>query len=432
MSEETSVVIVGAGLAGLVCARELRRAGVDVLVLEAADRVGGRALAETSALGSRLDLGGQWVGADHHKLMALADEFGLTRYEMETSQIPVVLDGDRRLPLAGPAFLTAVLGLAAVGVVGHLGRRTERWNDTTLEACLRRIPGRKARRLLELVALISWTCDLDRTSLHAAARLIRLQGGLHTMLATRGGAQDALIAEGAGTIAERLADELGDRVRTGRPVTAIEQGPDGVTVRTSAGEVRARKVAVTVPAPMTTRIAFDPPLPPERSAAARDSYMGIVHKAVVVYDRPFWRERGGGEMLVLGSASAVFDSTAPGGPGHLTILVGGPPARELDALDPEARRRALLEPLVARLGTEVLEPAGYHEKSWHMDEHAGGGYLAMPVAGSTAAIPPLACEPVGDLHWAGSETDTGHPGYLDGAIASGLRAAGEVAQALET
>src|SRR5262245_41260489 len=81
---DTTVVVVGAGLSGLTAARELHRHDVDVIVLEAADRLGGRAMSETSALGSRLDLGGQWIGHDHHRIKALAAEQGATEYAMHT------------------------------------------------------------------------------------------------------------------------------------------------------------------------------------------------------------------------------------------------------------------------------------------------------------------------------------------------------------
>ncbi len=67
-----TVVVVGAGLSRLTAARALHRAGVDVLVLEAADRCGGRAMSETTALGSRVDLGGQWIGHDHSRIAASA------------------------------------------------------------------------------------------------------------------------------------------------------------------------------------------------------------------------------------------------------------------------------------------------------------------------------------------------------------------------
>lgn len=76
---DVTVVVVGAGISGLTAARELHRRGVDVVVLEAADRIGGRTMCETTALGSTVDLGGQWIGHDHHRLTTLADELGLTR-----------------------------------------------------------------------------------------------------------------------------------------------------------------------------------------------------------------------------------------------------------------------------------------------------------------------------------------------------------------
>ncbi|MFO0118669.1 MAG: FAD-dependent oxidoreductase, partial [Cyanobium sp.] len=77
VDELVDVVVVGAGLSGMVCARELRRQGLAVQVLEARESAGGRMRGHSSGLGLRLDLGGQWVGATHHRLLALLEEFGL-------------------------------------------------------------------------------------------------------------------------------------------------------------------------------------------------------------------------------------------------------------------------------------------------------------------------------------------------------------------
>ncbi|WP_303624188.1 flavin monoamine oxidase family protein [Mycolicibacterium arenosum] len=422
------VVVVGAGLSGLTAARDLHRAGVDVVVLEAADRVGGRSMSETSALGSRLDLGGQWLGPDHHRVAAMAAELGLTTYPMHTGSIPAVLDGARRAK--GTTMLVAALALVGVAVLARVGT-PKRWNRVTVDQWLRRVPGRRARRLLEVVALTSWTGDLDRMSVHAMTEMIGRQGGLVNILSTKGGAQETLLVEGAGTLAERIAAELGDRVRTGRRVTAIVRTDAGVTVRTDAGDVRAEKAIVAVPPPVAARIDHDPPLPAARSALERNTYMGSVYKAIAVYERPFWRGRSGGECVVLdGPGSVVFDSTAPGGPGHLCVLIGGPAARSLDPLDAAARRQAVLGPLVAHFGADVLGPVSWHEKAWHRDEFVGGGYLALPEAGTTDGFCPMSSTPTGDVHWAGAETADHHPGYLDGAVEAGERAAREVIAAL--
>ncbi len=187
-----------------------------------------------------------------------------------------------------------------------------------------------------------------------------------------------------------------------------------------------------VPPPVAARIAHDPPLPADRAAVERSMQMGSVYKAIAVYPEPFWRAGRGGELLVLDPpGAAVFDTTPPGGPGHLCLLVGGSEARALDALDVAGRRDRLLRRLVPHLGSEVLAPASWHERAWHRDEHVGGGYVAMPLPGRTAGIAPLPIAPAGPVHWAGSETAAGHPGYLDGAIEAGQRAAGEVVAAAD-
>lgn len=426
---DADVIVIGAGMSGLIAARDLHRAGVDVLVLEAADRIGGRAMSATTTLGSRVDLGGQWIGHDHHRLAALADELGATRYPMHTGTLPTIIDGPRRLPVASPPMLLAFTALAAMSALTRIGTKGK-LNHVTLDWLVGKVPNATARRLLDLVAAISWTADPDQVSITLATAMIRSQGGLQTMLATKGGAQDSLIVEGVGTLIERLAADLGPRVRTGARVDAIRRDDDGVTVQTGTESLRAAKVIVTTAPPMPRPISHQPPLP-ARESLTRNTFMGSVYKAIAVYEQPFWRARHGGEFLVLDAPGrAVFDTTAPGGPGHLCVLVGGQAARALDDLDEQTRRRTILQPLVAHLGADVLEPVDWHDKSWHLDEFVGGGYMALPHPGTTDGFLPLPSAPVGHLHWAGTETAAGHPGYLDGAIESGNRAAREVLTAL--
>lgn len=422
--EATTVAIVGAGLSGLIAARELQRRGVDFLLLEAADRTGGRAMGETTALGSRVDLGGQWIGHDHHRIAALAAELGATQFRMYTRGVPILLGNKRRVSLAAPSLLPAVLALAGVEALTRIPSRRKR--DATVASLLAKVPGATARRLLGVLADVSWTADLDRMTVDSMVNMIRHQGGLRTMLSTTGGAQDTLVTESIGSLTEHLADEVALRIRTDHRVTAIVQDDAGVTIATTQREVRASKVIFTVPPPMARRIRFDPPLPAALAELQASTYMGSVFKAIAVYARPFWRERIGGEFIVVDHPGrAVFDSGAPGGPGHLVILVGGPTAQALDDLDPARRRAMLLDDLVPHVGREVLEPASWHEKSWHRDENAGGGYLALTLPGSPIELP-FPHAPVGHVHWAGTETAHDHPGYLDGAIEAGLRAAAEI------
>ncbi len=78
----------------------------------------------------------------------------------------------------------------------------------------------------------------------------------------------------------------------------------------------------------------------------------------------------------------------------------------------------------------MLKPVSWHEKAWHLDESAGGGYAVLPEPGTTEGVSPLPHAPLGPVHWAGTETADEHAGYLEGAIASGVRAARDVAETL--
>ncbi|KAF0845316.1 flavin monoamine oxidase family protein [Nocardia caishijiensis] len=421
-----SVAVIGAGMAGLIAARRLRAHGVDVIVLESGSRPGGRVLAETTVLGSRVDLGGQWIGRGHHRLASLATQLGVTVFAMRTPTVPTLIDGDVSIRNSTPSVIATAAALLCCEAASRLGA-PRAWKKHSVAACLRHVPNRRARRLLEVLASTSSTADLDRYSMHAFLAAIRYQGGLLPMLSTAGGAQESLVVEGVGTLAERLAAELGDRVVFDSEVTALDRDDTGVTIHSSSGVHRAAKVIVTVAAPVAARIEHRPPLPGERIRLQDNTYMGSVYKAIAVYDRPFWREHGHAESMVLAEPGmAVFDTSAPDGPGHLCVLVAGPEARELDRHGIEARRAAVLDPLVHHLGTEILEPRGWHEKAWHLDEHVGGGYSALPDIGADDGYFPFTSTPIGHLHWAGTETAREHAGYIEGAIESGERAAEEV------
>lgn len=425
-SSYARIAVVGAGLSGLTAACELHRSGYDVLVLEAADRVGGRVMRETSPLGSSLDLGGQWIGRDHHRVAALATELGLTQYRRHARAVPRIVDGATRVSPASPSVFAAGVAVARMAAMPQ-----ERM-DVTLGELLRRLTERRARRLLEIVAQVSWAADPDRLSVRAVKEMVRRQGGLRTILSADGGAQHSLLVEGAGALVDGLRSELGPRVRTCQRVLSIRQERDAVVVRTASAEMQVAKVIVTAPPPTAARIAHEPALPPERVALERNTYMGSVYKAIAVYRRPFWRDRGGGDLLLLGHpGGAVFDTTQPDGPGHLCILMGGREAHALDELSTAERRAAVLDPLAPQLGADVVSPVGWHEKAWHLDPDAGGGYIALPEPGTTEGFLPMPSTPFGHVHWAGAETAADHPGYLDGAVESGHRAAREVMEELE-
>ncbi|MFI6866136.1 flavin monoamine oxidase family protein [Nocardia sp. NPDC050406] len=429
---DVPVVVIGAGMAGLIAARELRRRGVEVVVLESAARPGGRMLAETTALGSRVDLGGQWIGHGHHRFEALAAEFDATAFPMRTPKWPAIVEGTRTVRNFGLTSAVAIASLLCWEVVSRVGVPRS-WKNHSVHSWLRRVPNRRARRLLEVLVSVSTTADLDRCSMHAFLTMVRYQGGLSTMLASTGGAQERLLAEAAGTLTERLAADLRGRVVFDSAVTALHRDEAGVTIHSASGEYRAAKVIVTVPPPMAAAIEHHPPLPDQRIRLQRNTYMGSVYKAIAVYTHPFWREHRDAELTTLTEPGmAIFDTSPPAGPGHLCILIAGPEARNLETLSTDARRTKILSALVDHLGAGILETRGWHEKAWHQDRHVGGGYSALPSLGHEDGYYPAPAEPTGHIHWAGTETAHEHAGYIEGAIESGERAAREVLDALSS
>ncbi len=446
---EVDVAVVGAGLSGLVAARALHAAGRSVAVLEADDRVGGRVLS-ARVDGALVDLGGTFVGPTQDRVIALADELGVDRYPTYGDGRNLVLwRGKTRryrgtIPPVGPVALLDLARLRrTVGRVAGsipLGRPWDApraaWLDArSLGAWLREQRARESTRdLMAIVSRVTWGCEPDEVSLLHAAHYVAMAGGLDRMLDTEGGAQEQHFVEGAQALAQRMADDLGpDRVHLGEPVTAVEHDPTGATVRTPGRALRARRVVVAVPPTMRQRIDFAPAPPPDHLGLAQRWPAGVLSKAYAVYDAPFWRADGcsGQALADTGPAFITFDASPPdGSAGVLLGFVGGDYAREYDALEPAHRRQRALASFADLFGAQALAPRGFTDQRWAAEPWLGGGPCAAPGPGAVLPYARRLAEPVGAVHWAGTETAGRWSGFMDGAVRAGERAAGEVLRSL--
>ena len=212
------------------------------------------------------------------------------------------------------------------------------------------------------------------------------------------------------------------------PVHSIEQQAGEVVVRSRAGEWRSDHVVVAVPPALSGRIQFDPPLPAFRDALTRRFPMGATTKFHVLYDRAFWRDNGfsGEAVATHGPLSVVFDNSAPDGiqPALLGFSVGRP-ARALGAHTPTQRRTQVIDTLVRYFGTAVAAPTEFVEMDWSAEAWSRGcptGFMEPGSAHTRAFLRPAS----GRVHWAGTETSMVWTGYMEGAVASGERAAAEI------
>jgi monoamine oxidase len=158
--------------------------------------------------------------------------------------------------------------------------------------------------------------------------------------------------------------------------------------------------------------------------------LGTLAKCEAIYDRPFWRQDGlNGQALKLGDAAvpAMFDNTPPdGSPGVLMGFMGGRSWRRWQTASPADRRAAVLRDFAAAFGPKALSPVDYFEQDWVEERWTRGAPTSVLGPGTLVDFGPKLIEPVGAVHWAGTETAGYWNGYMDGAISSGERAAREV------
>ncbi len=286
-----------------------------------------------------------------------------------------------------------------------------------------------ARDLFESAVRGLMTADLSEASLLHLLYLAHSHGSIDTLFSIENGAQENMVNGGAGSIARRVADQLGGSIRLNTPVRAITQRDDHVLVAGDELTVSARYAVVSVPPALALEIAFDPPLPEDRTALYRNAIGGWETKTIVVYDEPFWRADGySGQTAEPGSAAEVTLDASPssGSPGVIAAFTFGPVAQRLESLDAGVRRKAVLDALAARLGPRAANPSEFIETSWWTEEWSRGCSMAHFTLGTLTRYGHLLREPFGRVHWAGTETATVSHGAIDGAVRSGERAAAEI------
>jgi monoamine oxidase len=257
--------------------------------------------------------------------------------------------------------------------------------------------------------------------------------GIGHMIGSVGGAQETLFVGGAWQLAAKMAQGLGEAVIVNAPVRSIAQTADAVTVTSDAGTWTAALAVVATAPPMAARISYTPPLPPRRDAFTQRMPMGSIIKVHLAYPTPFWRAQGlSGTVLSDRTVTGMWmDHTIPGvDTGGMVGFFAGGHAQAWAERAPEERRARVLEDLATYLGPEANQPIEYAEQSWSAAPWQRGAYMAVPAPGTLTAFGPALREPVGRIHWAGTETADANIGYLDGAIQSGERVAGDLLKLL--
>ena len=188
-----------------------------------------------------------------------------------------------------------------------------------------------------------------------------------------------------------------------------------------------------MPPPLASQITYTPALPDTRAQLLASLQMGATVKFHAVYPYPFWRAQGlSGQVWTAGdTVSLTYDNSPDDGTGRgvLVGLVVADEARRLAALDAQQREREILTSLGRFFGPRAAAPAALVVQDWGAEEWTGGCYAAHfpPEVWTTCGSAfRTSC---GRIHWGGTETSSEWHGYMEGALRSGRRAAGEMLHA---
>jgi monoamine oxidase len=401
MTAARRVIVVGGGLSGLAAAYRLERAGVDVAVLEARDRVGGRAW-RIPVGDSYFDAGCEALDREHAALRSLADEVGVApweappwssdppadlegadaelfeEFEREIEALAARVDPDHPDDLEGAAELDAesLAGwLAARGASARVLEAAENW----IAVASSTVPTREMSLLAYAVKLAAGAAPTGLT--------LRFDGG-------------------PTALAEALLAALDGRVELGRPVAALEDDGSGVDVRLADGAVlRAGRVVVAVPLTVQRGMRFAPPLPEVRRRALSDARYGAVVKEAALYDGDF--SVPDPEVSVDGHFYAAAHDL------RLLVRFAGAGAAE--------RKVDLAEVAGA-------PPAAQVAVDWAGEALSRGSYLILGPDQLLSWGQRLS-EPHGRVHFAGAERSN-LKSYMEGAVRAAEEASAEILAAL--
>jgi monoamine oxidase len=481
------VAVVGAGFAGITAARQLHRHGIDVVLLEARDRVGGRTLNHPIDSRHVVEVGGQWLGPDkdlpdrglsdpanyptddavtgQSQIWALAKTVGVARYPTYNAGKYIDYRNGTASTYSGRIPTDTPTGAAEAGeAILAIDKRcltvpldapwkaanAAEWDGMTVETWMnvgdsftgqpfKGLLSPDGRQLVELAVESVFSAEPRDLSMLHVLFYVHAAGSLGSLVNTNLGAQMYRLHGGSQLIAIRAAATLGDRLRLASPVRTIRQDGRGVELAGEGFTVRARRAIVAVPPTLAGRISYAPTMPAMRDQLTQRMPMGTVIKVQCVYDEPFWRAAGlaGQATSDTGPVKITFDNSPPDatatrGPGVLMGFIEGTDGRRALTMSRDERRRAVTECFARYYGSKARNVVQYVEKSWAEEEWTRGCYAGYFGPGGWSDYGAVLREPVGRIHWAGTETATVWMGYMDGAVRSGERAAEEIRRSIRS
>ncbi len=419
-----SVIVIGAGIAGLAAARALADAGAEVTVLEARDYVGGRIRTDRS-LGFPFDLGAAWIhGPDGNPITELAAQASARSFMTDDESV-MIYDRDGQ-PVPGAAVVKQEQRYRALLKRLEAGA-AQRARDESLAAALQRLAPQALedplmRYFLSAYAEFDSGGALERLSAREWQNDEKYPG------------KDVLMIDGYDAVTNLLAKGLTIKTRT--VVKAIAHDVEHVSVTAADGQAyEADAAIVTLPLGVLKKnaVAFDPQLPARKREAIARVDVGIVNKACLVFDEPFWdveTQYFGYQSEVMGKYCYFLNARPFCDVNALATFAFDSYGREFERQDDALIESEIMATLRAMFGADIPNPQKTLVTRWGADVFAYGAYSFASVGVTREDFEALAA-PVGErLLFAGEHTSAAYRGTTHGAYLSGRREAARVGKLL--
>ena len=433
----TSILVVGAGLAGLSAAVRLKQDGARVTVVEARDRVGGRVLTIRDGFveEQHAEAGGDFIDHGQEDIRRHADQYGLPVRTILRQGFSFVRDKGRGhihgRPLKGERGWKPIVDRAKPWIEAYR-RAEERWESAVVRSLAER-------------SVAQWLDEIDADG-NTRAMVRGLRGFfladpedlsllvLIEQLASEapGAEPEGRIEGGNDRLPRAMAVELGEALHLNTTARAVHDNQRSVrvTVERAGGDrtqMNADYVILAVPVTTLRALEITPDLPTEQAKVFARLRYGRVTKSLLQFDRRFWKRKGRSPAYGTDAPTgAIWDANEEqrGPAGILTLMAGGQASEDTQKILAQEGVQGLVHAL------DWLKPDDAallhsHHVTWENDSWAQGGYAYFDTSFDPSWRPWLA-RPHGRLLFAGEHTSIKWQGYMNGAVESGLRAAAEV------